>query len=104
MNIAGVLGIIAHIICIYYLYPFRDGDSNQLSVWICTINDLISNILTVIASFFVLYTGSIIPDIISAIVIVILAILGALIILRRSIMEIKEYKTNYKYENARIKN
>lgn len=103
MNIAGVLGIVAHIICIYYLYPFRNGDSNQLSVWICTINDLIGNILTVMASFFVLYTNSIIPDIISAIIIVGLAILGAFLILRSSIKEIKEYKNNHRYANARIK-
>ena len=95
MGIAGWLGIIAHIICIYYLYKFRHGDSNQLSVWICTINDLIGNILTVIASFLVLQTGSILPDIISAVMIVVLAIFGAFIILRQAIKEIKAYRLGH---------
>jgi Co/Zn/Cd efflux system component len=85
MSIAGGSGIVSHIICIYYLYRFRDGDSNQMSVWICTINDLISNVLTII------------PDIISAATIVILAIIGAFIILRQAIKEIKIYKSKHEY-------
>ena len=38
MNIAGILGIITHIVCIYLLFPYRSGgDSNQLSVWILSL-------------------------------------------------------------------
>ena len=97
MTISGGMGILAHIICIYYLFQYRKGDSNQLSVWICTINDLISNVLTVIASCLVMYTGSILPDIFSAMVIVGLAIYGGFIILKQAIKEIKEYKMSHKY-------
>lgn len=90
MSISGGLGILTHIICVYYLYKFRNGDSNQMSVWICTINDLISNVLTVLAAYLVLKTGSIVPDITAAFVIVTIAIFGALTILRQALKEIKE--------------
>ncbi|MCE2993432.1 MAG: cation transporter [Candidatus Jidaibacter sp.] len=96
MNAAGMMGIISHIVCIYFLYQYRQGDSNQTSVWICTINDLIGNILTVIASIAVMYTDSVIPDIIAAVIIVGLALYGAFIILRQAIKEIREYKRDNK--------
>lgn len=101
MNLAGILGIVTHIICIYLLFPFRSGgDSNQLSVWICTINDLISNVLTVFAAYMVGKTNSIMPDIISASVIVAISFIGALIILKQALYEIKIYKKQIKYAQA----
>jgi Co/Zn/Cd efflux system component len=90
MSLSGLLGIIAHAVCIYYLYQFRSGDSNLLSVWICTINDLISNVLIIIASILVLLSGSIVPDIFAAVIIVSLAFFGACAILKRAIDEIKK--------------
>lgn len=101
MNIAGILGIITHIACIYLLLPFRSGgDSNQLSVWICTINDLISNVLTVFAAYMVGETNSIMPDIISSSIIVTISFVGALIILKQALYEIKLYKQQLKYAQA----
>lgn len=94
MNTSGVIGIIAHLVCIYYLHRFRKGDSNLLSVWICTINDLVSNVLIVIASYFVMATNSIIPDVIAATIIVTIALYGACVILNRALSEIKEFKAN----------
>jgi Co/Zn/Cd efflux system component len=91
MVTSGVLGIVSHLVCVYYLYKFRNGDSNQVSVWVCTINDLISNTLTVIASYFVMLTNSIAPDIIAAFIIVSIAIYGALTILKKAIKEIREH-------------
>lgn len=101
MNIAGILGIITHLVCIYLLFPYRSGgDSNQLSVWICTINDLISNILTVFAAYMVGKTNSIMPDIISASIIVSISFIGALIILKQALYEIKMYKKQNQYAQA----
>lgn len=94
MNIAGMLGIISHLICIKILYQFKSGNSNRLSVWICTINDLLSNIITVIAATAVMMTNSLIPDIIAAAIIVLIAIFGALLILKQAFKEIKQYKAN----------
>jgi Co/Zn/Cd efflux system component len=93
MTLTGILGIISHTVCIMYIYKFRGGDSNQLSVWVCTITDLISNSLTLIASLLVRFTNSIIPDIIVAMTIVCIAIYGAIIILKQAINEIRSYKT-----------
>lgn len=90
MGMSGILGIGSHLVCVYYLYKFKDGDSNQISAWVCTINDLISNTLTVIASYFVMLTGSIAPDIIAAFMIVAIAIRGAITILRQAIKEMRE--------------
>lgn len=93
MGMAGGLGICAHIVCVFYLYKFRSGDSNRLSVWICTINDLISNLITLFASYLVLITNSIIPDITAAIIIIMIAFYGAIIILKQAIKEIKSHQT-----------
>jgi len=92
MNISGLLGIISHIICLRILFKFKSGDSNRLSVWICTINDLLSNIITVMAAAAVMITGSVIPDIVAAMIIIMIAIYGAIIILKQAIKEIKQLK------------
>lgn len=92
MLFAGFAGIFSHIICIYYLWPFSKGDSNQISVWICTMNDLLCNFFTVIAAFLVHKTNSIIPDLISAALIVGVAFCGSFIILKQALKEIKEHR------------
>lgn len=89
MNISGLLGILAHLVCIYFLVNFRKGDSNLLSVWICTINDLISNILIVIASILITFTNSVVPDIVAALIIITIALYGACVILITALREIK---------------
>ncbi len=100
MNATGMVGILAHMICIYYLYRFRKGDSNLLSVWICTINDLVSNVLIVIASYFVMTTNSIVPDVIAATIIVTIALYGACVILNRALSELKALRENKNYARA----
>lgn len=92
MNISGLLGIAAHLVCIYFLINFRKGDSNLLSVWICTINDLVSNILIVIASILISFTNSIVPDIAAALIIITIALYGACVILITALREIKTIK------------
>lgn len=93
MSIAGMLGVITHIYCIKLLWKFRDGDSNRLSVWICTINDLLSNVLTIVASYIVFKTSSVMPDLIVAMMIVAIAICGAVVILRQAIKELKQARS-----------
>jgi Co/Zn/Cd efflux system component len=95
MSITGSLGIAAHIYCISVLYKFRSGDSNRLSVWICTINDLTCNILTVVASYAVKITNDIWPDLLAAFIITLVTFCGALIILRQALIEIKLYRLEY---------
>lgn len=101
MTLAGFAGIASHLVCIAFLWKFRKGDSNQISVWICTINDLFCNSITVIAAFLVWYTNSIIPDIVASILIVSIAIYGAWVILKRALKEIKDYRAE-KYQSQDI--
>lgn len=89
MGISGVLGIISHVICAYYLFKFKDGDSNRVSVWICTLNDLISNVLTVFAAYFVMLTNSIVPDVIAAFLIVAISVRGAFTIFMQARRDLK---------------
>ncbi|RZI47592.1 cation transporter [Rickettsiales endosymbiont of Peranema trichophorum] len=89
MSVTGSCAIVAHIVCVYYLYKCRNGDSNLVSVWVCTVTDLISNLLIIIASFCIMITHSVVPDIIAAILIISIAFFGAIAVLRRAINEIK---------------
>lgn len=101
MNASGLISIAAHMICVYFLFKFRKGDSNLLSVWICTVNDVISNVLIVIGAYLVYTTNSIIPDIIVATIIVTIAICGACIIFARALNEIKALRLS-KLQELRI--
>jgi Co/Zn/Cd efflux system component len=89
MSMTGLLGIIAHSFCVYLLLQCQRSDSNMLSVWVCTVNDMISNILIIISSLLVSLTNSIIPDILTACIIVSIALYGAVRILRCAINELK---------------
>lgn len=94
---AAIAGILVHLYCMRVLYRFRSGDSNRLSIWVCTINDLLSNVITLIASQLVMFTDSIIPDIVAASIIVSIAIVGAIVILKQAIFEIRIYKAEKRY-------
>jgi Co/Zn/Cd efflux system component len=48
------------------LFRHRDGDSNRMSVWLCTRNDALSNIAVMFAGAAVWATGSHWPDIVVA--------------------------------------
>lgn len=88
MQIAGALGIAAHLVCMRQLFKFRSGDSNMLSAWVCTFNDMICNILVIISSIFVVFTNSPIPDIITACIIIVIAMVGSVVIFKKAIEEI----------------
>lgn len=89
MTFTGFAGVIAHIICLYYLNALRKGDSNLVSSWVLTINDLLCNILIIVTSFTIYYTGQAFWDLIAAVIILSIAVFGALKILKRAVKEIK---------------
>lgn len=89
MNAIGLLGIMAHAVCVYLLLQCRKGDSNMLSVWVCTINDMISNVLLIISSLLVDFTNSPIPDVMTACIIMIIALYGAVKVLHCAINELR---------------
>lgn len=66
MSLIGVLALLANVISAVLLYRYRQGDSNMRSVWLCSRNDAIGNILVVLASVAVYYSQSNLPDLLVA--------------------------------------
>ncbi|MBL8322030.1 MAG: cation transporter [Acinetobacter sp.] len=89
MGAIGVLALIANAVAAYILYAFRDGDSNMQSVWICSRNDAIGNVAVILAAVGVFGTGSMLPDIIVAVIMAGLGLSGGYRVIKKSIEERK---------------
>lgn len=92
MGVIGVLALIANVIAAVVLYAFRDGDSNMQSVWLCSRNDAIGNVAVILAAVGVFGTGSLIPDLIVALVISILGLTGGYQVIKKAVQERKQNK------------
>jgi cation diffusion facilitator family transporter len=64
ISIIGVLALIANLISFALLSRHKNRDINMKSAWICSRNDVTTNIVVIIAGFFVIYFNSMWPDII----------------------------------------
>jgi Co/Zn/Cd efflux system component len=62
MGIIGFLALAVNLGVAFLLYAFREGDANMRSVWLCTRNDAIGNILVLVASVAVAFLGNGWPD------------------------------------------
>jgi Co/Zn/Cd efflux system component len=63
MGAVGLLAFAVNFGVAALLYRFREGDANMRSVWLCTRNDVIANLLVIAAAFGVLGTGTVWPDV-----------------------------------------
>ncbi len=72
----------------FLLFKFRTGSSNQKSVWLCSRNDAINNILVIIAGIFVAIFASKWPDLAVAFVMALLAIFSSFTIFRAALKEL----------------
>ncbi len=86
----GLAAMAANIVCAVILFRFRGTDANMRSVWLCTRNDVLSNIAIVIAASGVWVSGSGLPDLIVAAIIAGLAFTGAVDILKRVRQEFRD--------------
>jgi Co/Zn/Cd efflux system component len=66
MGWVGLLALVINIISAMLLYNSRGRDSNMQSVWLCSRNDAIANIMIIIAASLVFLTGTLWPDLIVA--------------------------------------
>lgn len=76
-NIMGIIGVAAlccNLSCAVILFKYREGDSNMLSVWLCTRNDAIGNVAVMLAALGVYLTNTNLPDLIVALIMSTLAI------------------------------
>lgn len=89
MGMVGLIALVVNISCALLLFRFRNGDSNRNSVWICSRNDAIANILVIIAGVVVYYSGSPLPDLIVSFIIASMALTGATHIVRKAKAEFR---------------
>lgn len=89
MGAIGFLALAANITVAALLYRYRQGDSQALSVWLCTRNDVLVNIAVIAAGAAVWASGTPWPDIAVAAVIAGLALSSAIRIVRQARREMR---------------
>lgn len=89
MGLVGAVALVVNVVVALLLYRYRTGDANMRSVWICSRNDAINNLLVIGAGLVVLRTGSGLPDLLVALVMALLGISGGWQILRQAIGELR---------------
>lgn len=81
MGVISLIALFVNALCAFLLYRFRGDDSNAKSVWLCSRNDAIGNILVLIAGIMVIYTSSNIADLIVTGVMLFIVVKSAISIL-----------------------
>lgn len=89
MGIVGGGALLVNMAVALLLYRYRAGDANMRSVWICSRNDAINNLLVIGAGAIVFWTGSGLPDLIVALVMAALGISGGWQILQQARRELR---------------
>lgn len=89
MSGVGLLALAANLVVAALLYRYRTGDSQALSVWLCTRNDCIANIAVIVAGAGVWWSGTPWPDIAVAAIIAYLGLTSAQRIIRQALGELR---------------
>jgi Co/Zn/Cd efflux system component len=89
MGVVGLLALAVNFGVAVLLYRFRDGDANMRSVWLCTRNDVIANILVLVAAAGVVGTGTVWPDVAVAAVLAVLGLSSGRVVIRQALAELR---------------
>jgi len=89
MGGVGVTALVANAVSFWLLWHHRTGDANMRSAWICTRNDVLGNLAVLIAAAGVFGTGTGWPDMIVAAVMAMLALQGAVTVIRQARSELQ---------------
>ncbi|MBB6125472.1 cation transporter [Sphingobium subterraneum] len=92
MGVVGFMALVVNVSVALMLYRYRTGDSNMRSVWICSRNDAINNLLVIGAGLAVMWSSSGIPDQLVAFVMALLGISGGWQIVRQATIELNELR------------
>jgi cation diffusion facilitator family transporter len=90
MGVVGFAALLVNASVAWMLYRFRSGDANMRSVWICSRNDALGNVAVMLAAWGVFGTGSAWPDRVVAAAMAVLALSGALTVLRQARREMSQ--------------
>jgi len=93
MSSIGVLAFVANLVSVLLLMAYKDGDSNIRSVWLCSRNDAIGNVVVVLAGFGVWGTGTPLPDLAVAAIMASLFLWSSIQILGQSFAEMREARS-----------
>jgi Co/Zn/Cd efflux system component len=85
----GFLALAANSLCLALLWRHRADDINMNSVWLCSRNDIITNVSVLFAALGVWLTGSGWPDILVGLALAVLFLRSALFVLRRATTELR---------------
>jgi Co/Zn/Cd efflux system component len=80
----GILALAANVSSVLLLMRYKDGDANVRSVWLCSRNDAIGNVVVMAAAVAVWWTTSAWPDLIVAGIMAGLFLSSAVQILRQA--------------------
>jgi Co/Zn/Cd efflux system component len=89
MGAVGLTALAANAASFGLLWTYRRGDANMRSAWVCTRNDVLGNLAVLLAALGVFGTGTGWPDLTVATIMAGLALQGAWIVLRHSIVELR---------------
>lgn len=78
MGMVALVALVMNAFCLYLLTRHKNDDINFKSVWLCSRNDIISNVSVILASFLVFTFKSHWPDLIVAVGITVLFIKSSL--------------------------
>jgi Co/Zn/Cd efflux system component len=88
MGPVGLLALAANVFVAALVFRHRAGDANRESVWLCSRNDAIGNIVVIAAASGVFATGSFWPDVLVAVTMAVLSLSAAWRVIRRSLGEL----------------
>ena len=86
----GAVALTANVICLVLLTRHRSDDVNMRSTWLCSRNDIISNVSVLIAAALVAATGMMWPDIVIGLMITSLFLKTAITVLHEAYFEISD--------------
>lgn len=94
MGIIGFLALAANLASVGLLMPYKDGDANVRSVWLCSRNDAIGNVAVMLAALGVWGTATAWPDLIVAAIMAGIFLTSAAQILRQALTEYRQGRTS----------
>jgi len=87
MGMVAIVAFAANLLSVLLLMRYKDGDANVRSVWLCSRNDAIGNLIVLLAASAVGYVGSAWPDLIVAFMMAALFLSSSIQIIRQARLE-----------------
>ncbi|MBX7147330.1 MAG: cation transporter [Alphaproteobacteria bacterium] len=89
MGILGIFAFVINMVALFLLYHYRHGDSNKQAAWLCSRNDALGNLAVLLAAVGVFFTKTNWPDLIVALIMIILAVKTSWYILKLAYHELQ---------------